>query len=284
MKKLHGNTRLLCEIARVSRAGYYKWQRRQGGKPRDHDDYLLIKQIFDKGKAKWGWRTIQMKLQAEYGVTMNHKKIERIKSEYGLITKVRRKNPHKLMFKKTKEHRYFPNILDRQFKQANPSTAFCTDITYLPYGKQIAYLSAVKDIATREIVGWSIAPNLQMDLVFSTLENMKESLTEKKALLHSDQGFHYTNPEFIRRARTLNLTQSMSRKGKCTDNGPMESFFGHFKDEVKYKTCQSLEELKDLTATYMSYYNNERRQWNLNKMTPVQYKQQLLKRTAVPVA
>ncbi len=81
IEKLHGNTRLLCEIARVSRAGYYKWQKNQGRLPKDHDDYLLIKEIFDKGKAKWGWRTIQMKLLNEYGITMNHKKIERIKNE-----------------------------------------------------------------------------------------------------------------------------------------------------------------------------------------------------------
>jgi putative transposase len=223
-----------------------------------------------------------MKLLDEYGITMNHKKIERIKNEYGLVTKVRRRNPYKQMLKKTKEHRYFPNILNREFRQVRPGTTLCTDITYLPFGKQIAYLSAVKDIASREIVGWSIAPNLQMDLVFSTLENLKEQLTEKKTLLHSDQGFHYTSPNFIHRAKALNLTQSMSRKGNCTDNGPMESFFGHFKDEVEYKGCQSFEELKDLTATYMSYYNTERRQWNLNKMTPVEYKQHLLKRVATP--
>lgn len=274
----------MCETARVSRAGYYKWKRKQVGEPRDYDDYLLIKEIFDKGKAKWGWRTIQMKLRAEYGITMNHKKIERIKNEYGLITKVRRKNPCKMMFKKTKEHRYFPNVLDRQFKQTIPGVTLCTDITYLQYGKQIAYLSAVKDIASREIVGWSVSPSLQMELVFSTLESMKESLAQKNTLLHSDQGFHYTNPEFIRRAKALNLIQSMSRKGKCTDNGPIESFFGHFKDEVEYKNCQTFSELEDLTVEYMNHYNTERRQWNLNKMTPQEYRKHLLKRVAIPVA
>lgn len=160
----------------------------------------------------------------------------------------------------------------------------CTDITYLPFGKQIAYLSAVKDIASREIVSWSIAPNLHMELVFSTLDNLEEQLTGKKVLLHSDQGFHYTNPGFINRAKGLNLVQSMSRKGKCTDNAPMESFFGHFKDEVEYKTCQSFEELEDLTATYMRYYNNERKQWKLNKMTPAEYRRYLLQRTANPTA
>lgn len=217
-----------------------------------------------------------MKLKDEYGVVMNHKKIERIKNQYNLITKIRRKSPHKVNLKKTKEHRYFANILNREFNQSEPMKIFCTDITYLPFGKQIAYLSAVKDIASREIVSWSIFPNIRMDLVFATLDNLKGRLGEKPILLHSDQGFHYTSPNFIHQAKTLNLVQSMSRKGMCTDNAPMESFFGHFKDEVEYKNCQSFDELKQLTASYINYYNNERRQWNLNKMTPVEYKQYLL--------
>lgn len=225
-----------------------------------------------------------MKLQDDYGVTMNHKKIERIKNEYNLVTKIRRSNPYKKILKKTNEHRYFPNILDRQFQQFSPMTTLCTDITYLPFGKQMAYLSAVKDIASREIVGWSMSQSLRMELVFSTLDNLKQSLTQKPTLLHSDQGFHYTSPAFSHRAKSLNLIQSMSRKGKCTDNGPMESFFGHFKDEVEYKNCQSFNELEQLTAVYINYYNTERRQWNLNKMTPVEYKKYLLKIAVKPTA
>ena len=217
-----------------------------------------------------------MKLNTQYGIVMNHKKIERIKKQYELITKIRRRNPYKMTLKKTREHRYFPNILNRQFQQPKPMTTLCTDITYLPFGKQTAYLSAVKDIASGEIVSWSISPNLQMELVFSTLDNLKKYQTKKQTLLHSDQGFHYTSPDFIYRVKSLNLTQSMSRKGNCTDNAPMESFFGHFKDEVEYKNCQSFQELKQLTATYINYYNNERSQWNLDKMTPAEYRQHLL--------
>ena len=221
-----------------------------------------------------------MKLLDEYGITINHKKIERIKRDYGLVTRIRRRNPYRPSLKNTNGQRYFPNILNRQFKQDRPGTALCTDITYLPFGGRMAYLSAVKDIATREIVGWSVSSSLHMELVFSTLDNLSQSLSEKQALLHSDQGFHYTNPQFNQKAKALNLTQSMSRRGNCTDNAPMESFFGHFKDEVEYQNCQSLEELKELTASYITYYNTERRQWNLNKMTPNTYRHYLLKRSS----
>lgn len=268
----------MCEMAGVSRGGYYKWLRSADKKSGDYDDYLLIKEVFDKGRAKYGWRTIQMKLK-DKKISMNHKKIIRIKNKYNLMTKIRIKNPYKAIMKKTREHRTFENKLNRNFKQDNPQTVFCTDITYLPFNHRIAYFSAVKDIASREIVAWNLSLHLQMDIVLDTVKYMKNNqgiASLKDALIHSDQGFHYTNPEYISRVKQLDMAQSMSRKGNCIDNAPMESFFGHFKDEVDYKNCKTFEELKALTKEYINYYNNGRRQWNLKKMTPAKYKDHLL--------
>jgi len=268
----------MCEIARVSRSGYYKWLKSIKNKPKDYDDYLLIKKIFDKGKRRYGWRTIQMKLK-DKGIKMNHKKIVRIKIKYNLITKIRRKNPYKAIMKKTREHRTFDNILSRNFKQDNPHKVFCTDITYLPFNNRMAYLSVIKDIASREVVAWNLSRHLQMDIVFDTIKNMKENedvASLKNVLIHSDQGFHYTSPAYIAKIKRLNMVQSMSRKANCIDNAPIESFFGHFKDEVDYKNCRAFEELRDLTAEYIKYYNNNRRQWDLKKMTPVEYRNHLL--------
>ena len=143
----------------------------------------------------------------------------------------------------------------------------------------MAYLSAVKDVASREIVAWNLSLHLQMDIVFETIANMKANRaisSFKDILIHSDQGFHYTNPEYISRVKELAMAQSMSRKGNCIDNAPMESFFGHFKDEVDYKHCKTFEELRALTKEYINYYNNERCQWNLKKMAPAQYRNHLL--------
>jgi len=220
-----------------------------------------------------------MKLNSIKKINMNHKKIIRIKNKYNLITKIRRRNPYKDIMKKTKEHKTFANILNREFMQLIPQKVFCTDITYLFFNNKIAYLSAVKDIATGEIVAWSLSQHLQMDLVLKTIENMKENksiYSFKNILIHSDQGFHYTNPEYIFKIKELNMVQSMSRKGNCIDNAPMETFFGHFKDEVDYKNCRTFEELRALTAEYIKYYNDERQQWELKKMTPVDYRNHLL--------
>jgi putative transposase len=264
-------------LAKVARSGYHKWLCHADDHDFDYADYLAINDIFETGKAKYGVRTITMKLQ-ERGAPMNHKKVARIMRKYGLRTKVRRKNPYKAIMKRSQEHRTFENVLHRSFDQTVPYTVFCTDITYLPYNHRFAYLSVVKDIATGEIVAWHLAEHLHMELVLVTLEHLKRDHTHHlgETLIHSDQGVHYTNPLYIDMVSNFNMVQSMSRKGNCTDNAPIESFFGHFKDEVEYKSAQTFKTLYAMIQTYMEYYNGERRQWDKQKMTPIQYRDHLL--------
>lgn len=270
---LKRDTKLLCAIAKVSRSGYYRWLQLADTPDKDSADYLLVKEIFDRGKAKYGWRTIRMRLEREKKVVMNHKKIIRIKKKYGLITGIRRKNPYKTVMKKTQEHRTFPNHLDRRFSQITPYRFFCTDITYVPFNYRFAYLAIVKDIASGEIVAWQLSQHITMELVLTMVEQMGQY---PGALIHSDQGFHYTNPAYIEKVKMLAMMQSMSRKANCIDNAPVESFFGHLKDDVDYKNCKTFEELRLLIENYITYYNNERAQWERNKMTPVEYRDHLL--------
>jgi transposase InsO family protein len=269
--------KILCAIAKVSRSGYYEWLQHSDEPEKDHDDYLLVKDIFDKGKRKYGFRTVQMRLFSEKKIIMNHKKIIRIMKKYQLFVKIRILNPYKAIMKKSLEHRTCENKLNREFKQDVPFKVLSTDITYLPFNHRFAYLSVIKDIASREVVGWNMAQHLEMDLVLDTVENMQnnsESFTD--AMIHSDQGFHYTNPLYIEKLKELKMIQSMSRKGNCIDNAPIESFFGHLKDDVDYKHCKTFKEIYSLIAEYMKYYNNDRQQWNLKKMTPVEYRNHLL--------
>lgn len=267
-----------CSIAKVSRSGYHKWLIHADEPEKDHGDYLLIKEIFDEGKSKYGFRTVLMKL-SDKGILMNHKKVSRIMRKYDLITKVRRRNPYKMIMKKSLGHRTFENKLDRKFDQTIPFSVLCTDITYLPYNNRFAYLSVIKDIASSEVVAWNLTQHLEMELVLDTVSFMKNTCHAtqlKDAMIHSDQGFHYTNPLYIEMVERLNMVQSMSGKGNCIDNAPIESFFGHLKDEVEYKACKTFTEVYEKMETYMEYYNNGRRQWGLKKMTPVQYRNHLL--------
>lgn len=206
---------------------------------------------------------------------MNHKKIQRIMKKYDLVVKIRRKNPYKMIMKKNLEHRTSPNKLQRQFNQTVPLKVFCTDITYIRFYQGFVYLSVIKDIASGEVMAWNLSVSLEMTLVMETISKMNLN-TYENILIHSDQGFHYTNPKYIATLKEMKIDQSMSRKGNCIDNAPIESFFGHMKDELEYKSCSSIEELYLCIQAYMKYYNNERKQWNRNKMSPVEYREFLL--------
>jgi len=267
---LKSNINTLLKLAHVSRSGYYKWLKIADLPDKDYDDYLRIKGVFDKGKGKWGWRNIKMRLPE-----MNHKKIQRIMRKYRLVTKVRRKNPYRAIMKKRLEHRIFSNKLERQFCQIIPFKIFCTDITYLPFLQGFVYLSVVKDIASGEVVAWNASLYLDISLVVETVRSMPQDLLQD-AMIHSDQGFHYTNPSYIEVVKETGMIQSMSGKGNCIDNAPVESFFGHMKDELEYQSCESFQELYLKIGEYMRYYNCKRKQWTRKKMTPVEYRDHLL--------
>jgi len=275
----------LCDVAGVSRSGYYNYfstksqeRRRQKDEQDEIVKEVILKAFHFKGRKK-GARQIKMTLAGQFNIKYNLKRIRRIMNKYAIICPIRKANPYRRMMKATQEHRVVPNLLKRQFKQEVPGKVLLTDITYLFYGKgQKAYLSTIKDSSTNEIVAYHVSDRITMDLATDTLLKLKKNRNFRKAedaLIHSDQGVHYTHPDFQKLVKKLGLRQSMSRRGNCWDNAPQESFFGHFKDEASIKPCTSLDELKREIKQYMIYYNHYRYQWNLNKMTPVQYRDHL---------
>ncbi len=277
-------TRYLCDLANVSPSGYYKWlqnsEKQAMREEADFQDYVLLKTIYDASKGKVGYRGLYMALEELLEIPMNHKKILRLMRKFNLYSKVRRANPYRNLAKATEIHRQVPNHLNRNFHQTEPGKVFLTDITYLQYrGGQTAYLSCIKDVATRGIVAYEVSTNLRMEFVYRTLKKLEEHINDNlhpEAMIHSDQGFHYTHPAFQKCVKEMGLLQSMSRRGNCLDNSPMESFFGHFKDEIEYKEAGSLSELKYMIDDYMEHYNNTRKQWTLKKMTPAAYRSHLI--------
>jgi transposase InsO family protein len=273
-----------CKLADVSRSGYYNWLKaedaRQKRAQKDEADYEIIKKVYTQRKGKVGALPIKMILENDENIVMNHKRIRRIMKKYNLVCKIRRANPYKQMAKATQEHKTCENKLKRQFDQQEPHKVLLTDITYIYYAKgQKAYLSAIKDGATREILAYYLSTSLKMDIVYTTLDQLmkREDFTpHPECLIHSDQGIHYTHPEFQKKVRDLGMDQSMSRRGNCWDNAPMESFFGHMKDTIDFKTCASVLEVRLAIEEYIEFYNQERYQWSLQKMTPVQYRGHLL--------
>ena len=176
------------------------------------------------------------------------------------------------MMKALEESSIAPNLLERKFREYGLRVVLLTDITYLFYaGHKKCYLSTIKDAYTKEILAWVLSVNMEEDFVLDTIKmllNNYKSELKTNSLVHSDQGIHYKVLLFQKLIKNNGLRQSMSRKANCWDNAPQESFHGHMKDEIDLNSCKTFEDVKNMIEEYIYYYNNERPQWELAKLTP----------------
>ena len=282
----------LCDLAQVSRSGYYSYLKAKSNRDaKELKDQELLKYVQKAMKYKGykkGSRQLTMRINRLYKAEniekqINRKCVQRIMRKYGIVCPIRKANPYRKMAKATKEHCVVENIVNREFKPGKSGKVLLTDVTYLHYNghKKTAYLSTIKDSQTNEILAYKVSKSLAIDFVLNTVKDLKKAkYLDKEPIIHSDQGGHYTSPKFQKQARKLNLKLSMSRRGNCWDNAPQESFYGHMKQEINssidIESICTFTELEREIKLYMAYYNNDRPQWNLKKLTPVEYRNQLI--------
>ncbi|MGL6173471.1 MAG: IS3 family transposase [Cellulosilyticaceae bacterium] len=273
------NVTMLCDIAGVSRSGYYNWVKseikRDEREEKDRSDFELVLKAYNQRGYNKGARGIYMTmLHWEEPIIMNLKKIRRLMKKYNLICPIRKANPYRRMAKAIKTNNVSDNILNREFTMHGARRVLLTDITYLSYKNKFCYLSTILDAFTKEVLGYVVSDSLELDFVLETVNKViKEhgvALTTE-TLIHSDQGCHYTSTNFRMLVKDRGLRQSMSRRANCWDNAPQESFFGHLKDEIDISECESFREVRAIIDDWMDYYNNERYQWQLAKLAPKQY-------------
>lgn len=273
------NISMLCDIAGVSRSGYYRWvnaaEHREKQELKDRADFEIILKAYNhKGYSK-GAKGIYMNLiHQEEPIVMNLKKIRRLMKKYNLICPIRKANPYRRMAKALKTSNVAENIVNREFTTHGPRKILLTDITYIRYNGKFCYLSTILDAFTKQILSYVLSESLEVDFVLETVNILikKHGIDiTTETIIHSDQGCHYTSCSFIQLLKDKKLRQSMSRKGNCWDNAPQESFFGHMKDEIDISKCKEFTEVKEIIDDWMDYYNNERYQWNLAKLSPNEY-------------
>ena len=272
----------LCDLACVSRSGYYRWvsaaDSRAQREEQDRRDFELILEAYRfRGRDK-GARGIHMRL-LHMGIRMNIKKIRRLMKKYQLVCPIRKANPYRRMMRAIQTSHRADNIVNRNFTQAGPRTILLTDITYIPDEEGYCYLSSVKDAVTRECLAHVLSRSMEEEFVLETIEQLMSKhgfSMNAKTLIHSDQGPHYTSVRFIDLLKDKKLRQSMSRRGNCWDNAPKESFFGHMKDELKIHRDMSFEEILAEVDDWMDYYNNDRYQWSLAKLSPSEFYEYLM--------
>ena len=275
------NVQELCRIAGVSRSGYYNWianeSNRIAREQRDRQDFERILEAYHyRGYAK-GIRGIHMRLlHMDPPVLMNLKKIRRLMGKYGLAYPIRKANPYRRMAKAMKSDAIAANLLNREFEKYGPRKVLLTDISYIPCCGKFFYLSVILDAFTKQVLAYVFSNSLEVDFVLETvhilMKNHGVSL-DVQTLIHSDQGCHYTCKKFRQIVSDSGLRQSMSRRGNCWDNAPQESFFGHMKDEVgaALSLVTSFEDAKAMLDDWMDYYNTDRGQWQLAKLSPNEF-------------
>jgi transposase InsO family protein len=200
--------------------------------------------------------------------------------KYGLFCPIRKANPYRRMAKALKTNNVAPNLLNREFEAHGPRAVLLTDITYIINGKAPrCYMSTIIDGCTKELLAWVLSESLEIDFVLETVNQLIRnhciSLTAE-TLIHSDQGSHYTSIQFSRLVKDSELRQSMSRRANCWDNAPQESFYGHMKDEMDISQCLTFDEIHKVISDWANYYNDERYQWDLAKLSPREYYQYLV--------
>ena len=269
----------MCEIAGVSRSGYYNWCASEGirkvREDADRKDFELILAAYKFRGYDKGARGIHMRLLHDPGIIMNVKKIRRLMRKYGLFCPIRRANPYRRMAREMQTGTIAANVVNREFRRA-PRKVLLTDITYLFFKNGKCYLSTILDAFTHEVLAYRVSLSFKVDFVLETTDRLiaeHGSTLDNETIVHSDQGCHYTSYAFIQKLKDAEFVQSMSRRGNCWDNSPQESFFGHMKDEISdlIAICVTFEEVVARVDDWMDYYNNDRGQWDLLKLAPKEY-------------
>ena len=270
---------LLCRSLEVSPSGYYEWLKRPDS-PRQKAEARLaveIKAAHTRNRETYGPERLQTDL-AEYGVHVGVHRIKRIRREHGIRCKQTKK------FKATTNSNHSlpvaENLLDQNFAADVPNQVWVTDITYIPTAEGWLYLAGHKDLFTGEVVGYAMGERMTKSLVCQSLFRAVATKRPAAGLIHhSDRGSQYCSRKYRKLLEQFKMQSSMSRKGNCYDNAPIESFWGMLKNELVYQRryATRYEAMQEITEYIEIFYNRQRRQARLGYLSPAAYERRYYK-------
>ena len=242
------------------------------------DKYVEVKEeitaIYHENKGRYGYRRITTVIH-DRGFLLNHKTVQRLMKQLGLVCLVRMK---KYRSYKGEVGKTAPNLLNRDFHAERPNQKWVTDVTEFSLFGQKLYLSPILDLHSSYLISYTISERPVLSMVTTMLEKAFETIPDKTDLiLHSDQGWQYQHKQYQQMLKRKGIRQSMSRKGNCLDNAVVENFFGLLKSELLYlQKFDSMEHFKQELIDYLDYYNNRRIKAKLKGLPPAIYRQQAL--------
>jgi putative transposase len=264
---------LLCEALDVSPSGYYAWEKKPTS-PRKKEEARLeieIKAAHKRNRETYGPERLQSDL-ADHGVKVGVHRIKRIRRKLGLRCKQKRK------FKATTNSNHSlpvaENLLEQKFTTDAPNRVWLTDITYVPTAEGWLFLAGHKDLFTGQIVGYAMSNRMTKNLVSQSLFRAVASQRPPAGLIHhSDRGSQYCAAEYQGLLKQFKMKASMSRRGNCYDNAPIESFWGVLKNELIHhrRYCSRYEAIQEITEYIEIFYNRQRRQQRLGYLSPAAF-------------
>ena len=233
-----------------------------------------ITTIYHENRGRYGYRRITAELRKRT-FSVNHKTVQRLMKELGLVCRVRMK---KYRSYKGEVGKIAPNLLNRDFHAEKPNQKWVTDVTEFSLFGEKLYLSPILDLHSSDLVSYTISDHPVLSMVTTMLDEAFAKIPAgTRLILHSDQGWQYQHKQYQRMLREKGIRQSMSRKGNCLDNAVIENFFGLLKSELLYlQEFQSMEHFKQELIEYMDYYNNRRIKAKLKGLPPAIHRQQAL--------
>ena len=265
---------LLLEIAQLPRSTFYYHHKRMQKADKYAEEKSEITSIYHENKGRYGYRRITAVLHSK-GMHLNHKTVQRLMKELGLICRVRVK---KYRSYKGDVGKIAPNLLNRDFHAERPNQKWVTDVTEFSLFGQKLYLSPILDLHNGYLVSYTISDRPVLSMVTTMLTKAFATIPDGIGLiLHSDQGWQYQHKHYQRMLKAKGVRQSMSRKGNCLDNAVAENFFGLLKSELLYlQKFQSMQHFKQELIDYLDYYNNRRIKAKLKGLPPAIHRQQAL--------
>jgi putative transposase len=263
----------MCELLGVSTSGYADWKKCEGPTHWLSDGQLLalIRAVHVEYRQAYGSPRITEELKSR-GFPVSRDRVKRLMKDNGIRAK------HKRRYKATTDSKHgmpvASNLLERQFERSAPDQAWTADITYIPTREGWLYLAVVMDLYTRMIVGWSMDGRMTRELVMNALRMARFRRNPAPGLLHhSDRGSQYCSHDYRSLLAEYGMVASMSRKGNCWDNAPMESFFNSLKNErVFHEDYETRAQAKqDLFEYIEMFYNRRRRHSALGYRSPAQH-------------
>ena len=263
---------LLLSIAQLPRATFYYHLKRMENLDKYQEVKEEIKTIYHENKGRYGYRRITAELHNR-GFHLNHKTIQRLMKQLGLICRVRAK---KYRSYKGEVGKIAPNLLQRDFYAEKPNQKWVTDVTEFSLFGQKLYLSALLDLHSSYLISYTISERPVLSMVTGMLDQAFENLPNGTGLiLHSDQGWQYQHKHYQKMLKEKGVKPSMSRKGNCLDNACAENFFGLLKTELLYlQEFHSVEHFIQELHEYIEWYNNKRIKLKLNGLSPIDFRQE----------